>query len=91
MNQVKSEEQRILMALSQTYLEWEKQTEQRGRAIGLEEERRATIFNLVKLRYGAIDPALEAVIPNLMELSNEGYTRLLLQLSKEELIQHFAI
>lgn len=91
MNQVESKEQRILMALSQTYLEWEKQTEQRGREIGLEDERRATVLNLMKLRYGAIDPALETVIPNLMELSNEGYTRLLFQLSKEELIHHFAI
>jgi hypothetical protein len=91
MNQVESEEQRILMALSQTYLDWEPQTERRGQKIGLEEERRATILNLMKLRYGAIDSALEAVIPNLMELSNEGYTRLLFQLSKEELIQHFAL
>jgi hypothetical protein len=33
------------MALSQTYLEWEKQTERRGREISLEEERRATILN----------------------------------------------
>jgi hypothetical protein len=91
MNQVESEEQRILMALSQTYLEWEQQTERRGRERGLEEERRATILNRMKLRYGAIDSALETIIPNLMELGNEGYTHLLFQLSKEELIQHFAL
>jgi hypothetical protein len=42
----------------------------------------------MQLRYSEISPALEACIPHLMALSNEDYTRLLLQLSQAELIQH---
>jgi hypothetical protein len=47
------EEESILMALSQTYLEWERQTERRGLEIGLQRgierlkiERRSTIVRL---------------------------------------------
>jgi hypothetical protein len=83
--QVEQEERRILMALSQVYLEWEKQTKR----LGYEEERRSTIENLLQLRFGSIDQDLQAIIPNLMNLNNAEYTRLLYQLSKEELIQHF--
>jgi hypothetical protein len=51
MNQVEQEERRILMALSQVYLEWEKQTRrsgkeegiEQGRTAGIEEEGRETI------------------------------------------------
>jgi hypothetical protein len=87
--QVESEEQQILMALSQTYLEWEKETERRGSERGLRQERQSAIMNLMRFRFGSIDTTLEALIPSIMELSSEEYTRLLLQLSKEELIQQF--
>jgi hypothetical protein len=75
--QVESEEERILMALSQTYLEWEKETERRGLERGLLQERQSNIMNLMRFRFGAIDATLEALIPQMMELS------------REELIQHF--
>jgi hypothetical protein len=97
-NQVEQEERRILMALSQVYLEWEKQTKslgvEQGVQQGLEEERRVTIENLMRLRFGSgedteIDQDLQAIIPNLMSLPNAEYTRLLLQRSREELIQYF--
>jgi hypothetical protein len=97
-NQVEQEERRILMALSQVYLEWEKQTKslgvEQGLQQGLEEERRVTIENLMRLRFGSgedteIDQDLQAIIPNLMSLPNAEYTRLLLQLSRKELIQYF--
>ena len=94
-NQLESEEKRTLMALSQAYLEWEKQTRRQGLELGivrgleqgLERERRSTIINLMRLRYGVIDSALEKVIPRLMVMSNEDYTRVLLNLSKSELIE----
>jgi hypothetical protein len=89
MNQVEQEERRILMALSQVYLEWEKQTKRLGREEGLEQERRSTIENLLQLRFGLVDQDLTGIIPDLMKLDNSEYTRLLLQLSKEELIHRF--
>ncbi len=100
-NQVEQEERRILMAVSQVYLEWEKQTKRLGIAEGLEQgleqgidrglqqERRSAIESLMKLRFSSIDESLEVIIPNLMALSSSEYTSLLLKLSKEELIQHF--
>jgi hypothetical protein len=92
--QVEQEERRILMALSQVYLEWEKQTKSLGVEQGLQEERQVTIENLMRLRFGSaedteIDRDLQAIIPNLMSLPNAEYTRLLLQRSREELIQYF--
>jgi hypothetical protein len=89
------------MALSQVYLEWEKQTKrlgiaegieqglERGIDQGLQQERRSAIESLMQLRFGSIDENLELIIPNLMALSSSEYTSLLLQLSKEALIQHF--
>jgi hypothetical protein len=92
--QVEQEERRILIALSQVYLEWEKQTKNLGLEQGLQEERRVTIENLMRLRFGSaedteIDRDLQAIIPKLMSLPNAEYTRLLLQRSREELIQYF--
>jgi hypothetical protein len=88
------EEENILMALSQTYLEWEKQTVRRGMEIELQRgterlnaERRSFIVNLMQLRYGTIDTELEAVIPQLMVMENSGFTRLLLECSRDELLQ----
>lgn len=96
MEQVEQEERRILMALSQVYLEWEKQTKRLGIAEGidqgLQQERQATIENIIQLRFGETDQDLQAIIPQWMNLDQTEYTRLLLQLaqlSKTELIQYF--
>jgi hypothetical protein len=96
MEKVEQEERRILMALSQVYLEWEKQTKRLGIAEGvdqgLQQERQATIENIIQLRFGEIDQDLQAIIPQWMNLDKTEYTRLLLQLaqlSKAELIQYF--
>jgi hypothetical protein len=96
MEQVEQEERRILMALSQVYLEWEKQTKRLGIAEGvdqgLQQERQETIENIIQLRFGEIDQDLQAIIPQWMNLDKTEYTRLLLQLaqlSKTELIQYF--
>jgi hypothetical protein len=105
LEQVELEERRILMALSQVYVEWEKQTEARGAALGeargvalgeargeargLEQERKAAIEGLMLARFGAIDPDLLQLIPILMKLNSAEYTKLLVDLSREELLQHF--
>jgi hypothetical protein len=94
------------MALSQAYLTWEKETEQRGieRVIGQGFERgfewgfergkretqSATIVSILTTRFGALDPQLEAIVPALMELPIETSTPLLLQRSREELLSQFA-
>jgi hypothetical protein len=92
-NQVENEEQRILMALSQAYVEWEKQTRrqglERGLEQGLERERRSVIVSLMGVRYGRLDEQLEAIVPKLMGLSSDEYTALLIGRSREELLREF--
>jgi hypothetical protein len=94
LDEVEQKERQILMALSQAYLEWERQTEQRGVERGEERgESRAhqrSIVTILTTRFGTIDGQLEAIIPVLLALPIEESTRLLLQLSREELLQRFA-
>lgn len=86
MEQVDSEERRVLMALSQAYQEWEQQTRRQG----LQQERQDAIASLMKLRFDEVDPELQAIIPALTNLPAEEYTQLLWQLTRAELLQRFA-
>lgn len=56
---------------------------------GVEIERRETISTLLKVRFGNLDSELEAIIPQLMQLSREEYLGLLLQADREELLSRF--
>jgi hypothetical protein len=80
--QVELEERRIIMALSQVYVEWEKQTEARGEA----RAKRSAIEGLLRARFGEIDRELVGIIPRLMGLESDEYTRLLLNLSRSEIL-----
>lgn len=56
---------------------------------GVEIERRETISTLLKVRFENLDSELEAIIPQLMQLSREEYLGLLLQADREELLSRF--
>ncbi|GAB1539417.1 hypothetical protein NUACC21_20830 [Scytonema sp. NUACC21] len=86
--EIGEEEQRLIMTLSQAYLEWEKQTELRGIEQGIEQGQRLVVENLLKVRFGELDKQLVNIIPLLLELPIEEYTPLLL-LSREELLARF--
>ena len=89
-NTVTDEEERaLIMALSPAFLEWEQQIERRGIEQGIEQGQRLVVENLLKVRFGELDSQLTAIIPSLLELSTEEYTHLLLQLSKQELLDRF--
>lgn len=75
----------LVMTLSQAYLEWERETERRG----MQQGQRLVVENLLRVRFGELDDQLVAIIPSLLELPTEEYTRLLLQLSREELLARF--
>jgi hypothetical protein len=87
------EDREVFMALSQAYLEWEARTKQQarqeGRQEGRQEEQRVVIESLLKIRFGAVDEQLATIVPALLELPTEEYTQLLLQASREELIDRF--
>jgi hypothetical protein len=75
-------EQEQIMELTTSWME-------RGLEQGLEQERRSNISTLLEMRYEAIDDQLSAILPSLMALTSVEYTPLILQLSKQELIEHF--
>lgn len=80
------------MNLSPAYLQWREETLQEGMRSGRRAERRATIENLLRVRFGSLDDTLSAIIPQLLELSPEEFTRELLQLSqssREALLARF--
>jgi hypothetical protein len=78
-------EQERIMQLTNSWVEREVK---QGKSQGLEEERRSAISSLMQFRYGAIDSQLLAVLPALVTLTSDEYTPLILQLSREELINH---
>ena len=79
----------IMMNLSQAYLEWEQETVERGKEIGKEQERRSVVENLLTVRFGSLDPELQAIIPSVLALSPSEFTPILMRLSREELIARF--
>jgi len=79
------EDRELIMNLSPAYLQWREETLREG----MQAERRATIENLLRVRFGSLDDELFAIITQLLELPPEEFTRLLLQLSREELLNRF--
>ena len=82
---IDEEDRDLLMTLSPAYLQWEQETER----LAMQRGQRLVVENLLKVRFGALDEQLSAIIPTLLELPAEEYTRLLLQLSREELLSQF--
>ena len=88
------------MTLSQAYLEWKQETEQRGIQQGVQQgiqqgaqqERQTTIENFLKARFGTLDDRLVAIIPPFAALPPQEYAALLMQLtqlSREALLEKF--
>ncbi len=73
------------MNLSPAYLRWREDTLEQGRLEG----RLEFIENLLKVRFGEVDEPLSRAIAPLLELPPEELTRVLVTLSREELLQHF--
>jgi hypothetical protein len=64
-----------------------------GRELGIQQERRTIIENLLRVRFGALDEQLSAIIDPLLALPAEEFAPILLQLSslsREELLARFA-
>jgi hypothetical protein len=52
-------------------------------------ERQKTISEILRLRFGNLDAEVEAIIPQLMQLSTEEYLALLMQTDRSELLSRF--
>jgi hypothetical protein len=79
------DEVRLEILLSQTYEEWERQTQRTG----ARQAQQKSITCILAIRFGTIDEQLAAIVPAIMALPIESVTPLLLQLSREELLNHF--
>jgi hypothetical protein len=79
------EDQELVMRLSPLFDQQLEQAKQEAR----QEGQRRVIENLLALRFGSLDEQLAAIIQPLLTLPPEEFTRLLLQLSREELLSRF--
>jgi flagellar biosynthesis/type III secretory pathway protein FliH len=99
LNQNSTQDDReLLMTLSPAYLEWREATFQEGKLTGKKEgrqegtleERASFITDLLKVRFGVLDDSLSGIIPRLLELPREDVVRMILQLSREDLLARFS-
>jgi predicted transposase/invertase (TIGR01784 family) len=63
---------------------------ERGLEQGLQEGERLVVENLLRVRFGELDPEIQAIISRILQLSPEEFTPLLLQCSKQELLKRFS-
>jgi len=85
---VNKEDQELIMELSPVLVQQLETATQTGIQTG----NRTTIENMMRLRYGVLDEQLSAIIPVILELPVEDFSRLLLQLSnlsREDLLAQF--
>ncbi|NCS50646.1 MAG: Rpn family recombination-promoting nuclease/putative transposase [Microcystis aeruginosa BK11-02] len=60
-----------------------------GEEQGLQEGERLVVENLLRVRFGELDEALQGIISRILQLSPEEFTPLLLHCSKQELLNQF--
>ncbi|MEH1899225.1 MAG: hypothetical protein V7K94_28745 [Nostoc sp.] len=77
------------MRLSPIYEQKLAEVKQEGIQEGIQVERRNLIENLLRVRFGSLDAELRVITEALLTLSPEEFTPLLLQLSREELLERF--
>ncbi|MBD2387067.1 hypothetical protein [Cylindrospermum sp. FACHB-282] len=86
---IEAEDRELIMRLRPLYQEKLAQAEQRGIQQGIQQEARRVIESLLRNRFGELDAEVTAIVEPLLALPPEEFTRLLLQLSREELIARF--
>lgn len=90
---IDEEDRDLIMRLSPIYEQKLAEAKQEGIQEGLDEgiraERRNVIENLLRVRFGSLDAELRRIIEPLLALSPEEFTPLLLQRSREELLNRF--
>jgi hypothetical protein len=80
-NQKTPDDREVMMNLSPAYLE--------DRQQWIEEAKLQLIENLLKVRFQGLDEDLKRIIPEMVKLPDEELSRLLLTLSREELLIRF--
>ena len=87
------DEKELIMRLTPLYQQDRALAVQEGMDKGIQQgvvqERRNNIENIMRARFGALDPALEGIIEPLLVLPSNELTPLLLELSRSELLSRF--
>ena len=94
---IDQDDRELIMKLSQIYQEQleeiKKQERQEGELVGIDRgvqrERRAMVESILEVRFGKVDAELATIIDQVIAMSREEFTPLLLQLSREELLAKF--
>ncbi|MBF2068026.1 MAG: hypothetical protein IGS39_26965 [Calothrix sp. C42_A2020_038] len=84
---IDEEDRELIMRLSPLYTQRLAEAEQQGKKEG----KRKVVESLLKTRFGCLDEQLAKVIEPLLSLPPEQFTPLLLQLSREELLERFDV
>lgn len=84
-----NDDRELIMNLSPAYLQWREQTLEEGKQEGKQEGRQQMVENLIIVRFGSLDQELANAIASLLQLPTEELTRVLLTLSREELLERF--
>ena len=80
-----NDDRELIRNLSPAYLRWREEAVEEGK----QEERRQMVENVLIVRFGSLDENLSQAMPFLLELPTEELTRVLLTLSREELLETF--
>ncbi|NEQ87346.1 MAG: hypothetical protein F6K26_47200, partial [Moorea sp. SIO2I5] len=83
------DERELIMNLSPAYLRWREETLEQGREQGNLEGQRLMVENLLAGRFGTVDKELSRTIEPLMQLPITDRTQVLLNLSRQELLERF--
>lgn len=83
------EDREVFMNLSPAYLQRREEILQEGVQQGVRQGQRVIIENFLKVRFGSLDEQLSTIVEPLLELPPEEFTRLLAQLSRDELLARF--
>jgi hypothetical protein len=87
---LEEDDRELIMRLEPLYQQDREQAKQEGRQEGRQEGERLVVENLLKVRFSLLDEELQAIIEPILALTPEEFTPLLIQLSREELIQRFS-
>ncbi|MFM7476385.1 MAG: flagellar assembly protein H [Microcystis aeruginosa] len=92
--ELEQEDRELIMRLSPLYtsrLQEELDAgRQQGLQQGLQQGERLVVENLLKARFGSLDPDLSVIIDRILLLPVEEFTPLIINLSRTELIAHFS-
>ncbi|BAZ06815.1 hypothetical protein [Calothrix sp. NIES-3974] len=84
---IDEEDRELIMRLSPLYIQRLAEAEEQGKIEGEKE----VVKSLLKTRFGSLDEELSKIIEPILSLPPEEFTPLLLQLSREELLERFQV